>query len=384
MTCSLRETGRWPSLAPLFAVLVAALPSVSALAQNAQPEILPDAVSCSTCIIVARKVNTLGTADSIGYIRSGIHGVAVDGLGRFWVLSGEGPPLVFDSTGNFVREVGRLGRGPGEFVRPLSAVPVSGDSVLVVDGALRRATVVSASLAPGRVVQLPDVLRPLIVVTWPSLVVANGTIGTPSSIGWPLHLVAFDAIEARVVSSFGPDSGEVRPFEGPTLHQQLTRPRSGSFWSADILRYRLSRWSTTGDRLATLERRPGWFSTPSRFWIGNPQTPPPPAISAIAQDDDGLLWVFVRIPAPTWREVWPHAAEREYRYNELQLEKMFHTTIEVIDPSAKRVVARLTLPYWIIESMPGNRAAAYTVDSNGVPHVDIFAFEIARNRRENP
>jgi hypothetical protein len=353
------------------------IPAAPGFAQRSQSGVVPNDLSCATCRIVARRVTTLGSADSVGYIRSGIHTVTVDSHGRFWVLSGEGPPVVFDSSGKFVSEIGWLGRGPGEFIRPISAIPISGDSVLIIDGSLRRATVVAGNLAPGRTVQLPEIFRPLIALDWPNIVIGNGTIGVANSIGWPLHRLSFGANEAVVLSSFGPDSGEVRPFEGPTLHQQLSRSSKAGFWSADVLKYRVSRWSAAGERMATLERRPRWFPTASRFWIGNPETPPPPAIGAVA-DEEGLLWVFIRVAAPTWREVWPKAAENEYEYNKLELEKMFHTMVEVIDPDAKRVVARASLPYWLIEALPGHRAAAYTVDSHGVPHIDVYKLEVVR------
>lgn len=125
-----------------------------------------------------------------------------------------------------------------------------------------------------------------------------------------------------------------------------------------------------------MERRPRWFAEESRYWFGNPSTPPPPAISAIDEDEIDRVWVFVRIAAPTWRDVWPNAARQEYSVNRMALEKLFHTTIEVIDPGAQRVIARATVPYWIVSALPGMRAAAYSVDREGVPHIEVFALEI--------
>jgi hypothetical protein len=50
--------------------------------------------------------------------------------------------------------------------------------------------------------------------------------------------------------------------------------------------------------------------------------------------------------------------------------------IEVIDPNTKRVVARRTVPLWIVAALPGLRAAAYTIDNNGVPHIEIITLSL--------
>lgn len=355
--------------------------STALLAQSTQEDLVRDALACRQCSIVTRTVATLGTADSLGFIPSAIHTVAVDNRGRYWVLAGDEPPLVFDSTGRFEAKAGRTGRGPGEFVRPIDALPTPGDSMLIIDGALARGTVLDRHLKPVRTTLLVEPLRPLVLLDWPDGVIANGTIGLPNSVGWPLHRVSFATNQANVLSSFGPDSGEVRPHEGPRLQQVLGRSQHGGFWSADVLRYRITRWSSQGEKTATLERRPRWFSGESKFWVGNPSTPPPPAISAIVEDDAGNVWVFVRIAAPTWREAWPKNVGMEVDLNKMSFEKMFHTTIEVIEPGTRRVISRTTLPHWLIAALPGMRAAAYTVDEGGVPHVEVIELKLQRSSR---
>lgn len=348
-------------------------------AQGAQPIVVRDAASCAACTVVVRRVARLGTDDGPGLISSNVLGITVDSQGRYWVLSGNEPPLVFDSTGKFRAIVGRRGQGPGEFMRPIDALAIAGDSVLIVDGALARATVVGPDLVPSRTLRLVEPLRPLMLLHWPNDIIANGTVGLPNVIGWPLHRVSFATNEAALRASFGPDSGEVRPQDGPQLQQVLAPSPNGGFWSADVLRYRATLWSEAGDKLLTLERRPAWFSGMSRFWIGNPSTPPPPAISAIAEDESGALWVFVRLAAPTWREGWPKGVGRDVAVSSLSFERMFQTTIEVIDRRAQRVVTRTTVPYWVIATLPSMRAAVYSVDRAGVPHIDIFALEIRQS-----
>jgi hypothetical protein len=349
-------------------------------AQVVQDETIAERQLCDSCTIRLRRILSLGDTSGPGIIAGGIHGVAVDSRSRYWVLSGEEPPLVFDSLGAVIGAVGRIGSGPGEFIRPTEAQVVAGDSVLIVDGAQARATLIGPDLVARRTILMAVPLRPLIALRWPTDVIANGPVGTPGDVGWPLHVLSFSGSSVEMSRSFGPDRGDVSPFEASKLDQVLAGARDGGFWTADVLRYRLTKWSATERKERSYVRTPGWFAKPSVAWIGNPTTPPPPAISAIAEDSDGLLWVCVRVAAPTWREGWPSGKGAEFLYNKMSFDKMFQTTIEVIDPQARRVLARTTVPHWIVAALPGRRLAGYATDAEGEPHVEIFDVMLMRGR----
>jgi sugar lactone lactonase YvrE len=70
----------------------------------------------------------LGTATGEGpEVFADVRGMALDGLGRVWVLDTEAVELrAFDARGEFVRSVGREGEGPGELRYP-NGVGVGGD-----------------------------------------------------------------------------------------------------------------------------------------------------------------------------------------------------------------------------------------------------------------
>src|SRR5690606_34905606 len=75
-------------------------------------------------------------------------------------------PLLFDSAGRFIRPIGDLGDGPGEYRRPHGITPLAGDSIIIFDKRIRRGTVMDESLrvartfpvstGPWRVIELPD------------------------------------------------------------------------------------------------------------------------------------------------------------------------------------------------------------------------------------
>jgi hypothetical protein len=144
----------------------------------------------------------------------------------------------------------------------------------------------------------------VLVLEWPSSLVANGNV--PRS-GVALHFLSVDDDDMRITRSFGPESLPPRRYDFPRLWQVLT-PSAGGFWAASVSRYHLTRWTSDGRLLASLTRDPAWFENTGATGIGTPTQPPPPAITAVHEDDEGLLWVFVRVPGRTWREGWPHAS----------------------------------------------------------------------------
>ena len=341
---------------------------------------VPSDPSCAACRIDVKEVARLGTQDGPGSIPDLPHAVRSDQAGRYWVFAGATAPLLYDGNGEFLRVIGTTGAGPGEFRLPRDLVPLPGDSLYIIDSELRRATIFTPSLRPFRTVQLPAALFPSVVLRWPSQVIMNGAFSTPTSAGWPLHQLSLAGASADVVASFGPDHGDVSPGMARTLSQVLSGSRDGRFWAADAYRYRITQWDRDLRKIEVLERKPEWFAGPSRPSIGNPKAPPPPSIVAIQEDSTGLVWVFARIAAEAWREGWakvdPNA--HEIPGNQIAMEKLFRTAVEVIDPRAGRVVASRVVDAWIIGALPHSRAAACQLDSLGVPHVSVLSLSLAR------
>ena len=85
-------------------------------------------------------------------------GIARSADGRYFVATGDGffaqPVQVFDSSGKWLQAIGRLGSGPGEYMRASDVLP-KGDSLLIVDGEARRLTTLNAELDVANVEQMP-------------------------------------------------------------------------------------------------------------------------------------------------------------------------------------------------------------------------------------
>jgi hypothetical protein len=364
-----------PSLVAALAAL--AVPRQPALSQNDSVVVIPDAVECDQCAIVTRKLVTLGNSDGPGSLPGMIQAIAVDGRGRYWIIANPEMPSVYDASGRFVATVGRRGSGPGEFQIPLDAAPVPGDSMLVLDGA-GRATVFDPELHAARTVAVTAGFFPVHVIDWPSSVVANGFVGGAQAGTLPLHRLTFADRAAGVLASFGPANDHTGPNAYAWVMQRISPAVGDGFWSADWARYRLTHWTAIGKTILTLERKPSWFLHEFGGGFGSAQEPPDPGISAILEDSTGLLWVFAKVPASTWRGAWPSGAHpgRGIPVQQIAHEKLFRTVIEVIDPRRRRVVARQTIPEYIVAALPGPRAAAYVVSGDGTPRIEILRLEL--------
>ena len=75
------------------------------------------AVSCADCVITLDTIVTIGGLDGPGlHVVTQVSHIAVDRHGLILITeSGQSEISVFDSTGKFLRTVGRPGEGPGEY-----------------------------------------------------------------------------------------------------------------------------------------------------------------------------------------------------------------------------------------------------------------------------
>lgn len=340
--------------------------------------LIGDALSCPQCTITFRPLVTIGDTSGPGVLLNRPVAALRDGSMRLWVIPRTGPPLVFDQRGSFVGTVGRLGRGPGEFDQPIGALRLPGDSILVIDGGLFRATVIDPKLKTSRSIRMRESLVPGVVLQWPKSVILRGPPALEPPSNRSLHDVSFQQEETQTRKSFGRGGTLMRMGGSTAQFQTLAAARTGGLWSANLFRYELHSWTATGEHVESLHRRPSWFAEDSPVWLGNPGTPPPPTVAALQEDQDGLLWVFLRIPAENWRLGWSRApaVAREVLPSLIDVEKLFDTMIEVIDPRAGAVLARERLPGYMIGVSDHQLISIYDTDAGDYPIIRVLEIKL--------
>src|SRR5687768_12855864 len=277
-----RRLGEAPQLARFSRITSFVLLGVALRVPAVAQRVVPDEVTCPKCVVEVFGPVVLQT-DRMPAGLSGLpYPVGRDRSGRFWVLAHGEPPAVFASDGRFLRVLGRSGSGPGEFRSPLQAVALPGDSILIVDAGLERATVIAPNLSVARTVSVPIRSGPVAVLQWPDRVVMNSEINSPESAGWPLHFLDFSGGHARRLDAFGENRGELRPGQPGALVRRFFGVRGASFWTLQPARFQFTRFANTGTPEETVVRRTGWFPEVSVLGSLSPTSPPQPHVSLAA------------------------------------------------------------------------------------------------------
>lgn len=355
--------------------------STGSLAQGASARDVSDRLACSRCTIVRTSVATLHTAVPEGEIDEKPLAVRLSPLGEYWILSQARPPRVYDTHGAFRRAVGGSGSGPGEFLSTDDVVWLPGDSTLVFDGLNRRGTVISRDDRPLRSIQLPANFLNSVVLTWPTRVLSSARISTPAAAGHALHFVNFAGPTATVDGSFSPAQGVLRPSVMSSTYHFVERTPTGRIFSATPGSFKVFEWMTSGHVKETLVRRATWFAEPSERALGTPEQPPSAAVVALHVDDEGLIWLYIRIPAPQWREAWARIppGAKEVSLRQIEWTRLFNTRLEVIDAARGEVLSRTDIQGLVLSAMHGGLAAVYGTSVLGDPEIRIERLRLRRD-----
>jgi hypothetical protein len=329
-----------------YLLLLAFLPTESPVAaqEPRRPTVLTisDQVACPSCRIAIESAINLeppengfpGTPQAVARL---LNGTIVVGFGFDVEM------MRYTPTGRLLEHVEPEGDGPGEYRSIYNLAALPGDSVLVVDAMLRRATVIAPSGRAVRTMPFPTA-QGTILRTADSVLIVNAALRDPKRAGLPLHEFT---ISGRIGRSFG----DAHPVERPGHEEDVARVTAlhgpDSLWVVRTSqRYDLELWPI-GDRMATriLRRNATWF--PARSYpagtIPSANEPPAPSVTAAWEDRNGLVWVMLRVADPEWKESLIRQAERPgHEKNGLTYQDpsdYYDMLLEIIDPRAGRLLA---------------------------------------------
>jgi hypothetical protein len=336
---------------------------------------------CSSCTIAATQRVVFRTGDpraSLSFTPLQTHR---DGRGRYFVLVQGQLPLVFSSDGRFLRELGRSGEGPGEFRSATFIASLPGDSLLILDTRLLRASVFSPDLQFVRALALPFHVSAAAPMDWPRRVVVNGFGFTGQDVGWPLHVLDMSGAAVRRLHSFGDNRGELRPGQNAALLRRFVLVGGNAIWAMQVLKYQITRYHADGSIVSTIRRQPDWFSAESQWSLGNPRQPPSPALQAGAIRGD-TLWIVARAPRPDWQRAWsgvPIPGVGELAPGRAPEPTRLHMArVEVIDMRSGTLLATRDFDGIIIGIDSGLRATIYDLERGLVPRLRVIELRLSR------
>jgi len=335
--------------------------------------------TCKGCRIAIEHVVALGDSDGPGAIAEYVYAIQRDSRGRFYTVGGNGDdriPAVYDASGRFLQRLGRVGRGPGEFLGA-AAMLLLRDSIYIFDQGNARLAVLSPQYQPVRTAPIP---RSTLTATFAgdSTLILNAEVNDRERIGLPFH--RFD-IAGNYVASFGDPTTRPSP-RSPAPVFRLARANGGGFWAAPATgEYRIEKWGAQGVKHFEVHRRVAWFEPYQKAWAPTPDRPPPPTISALWEDGEGLLWVISAVGDPNWQQGLGAGRRGEggqTYYPWLDHSRLFDSMVEVIDPRAGVVLAsqRLDVALWI--SIGDGLFSSLDERADGSPRHDVWRLRLAR------
>lgn len=307
-------------------------------------------------------IAVLGTFDGDGAIEQTVSvRRTTSGL---YVVNQRDHLMLFDSTGTFVRTIGRRGGGPGEF-RRISRIEVTeGDTIHTFDGSNQRHTILTPDGSVVRSFRLPMYFHTAIVTTR-GVVVLNQAIRTTRHDAYPLHFV----LDGEVTGSFGTPSPTARP-AALGLLRTLARTPDGGIIAARVDRYLIERFNATGDLVATLTRRTELYEQTGPGSSRAPGT----STNAVGVDDDGHLWVLIGTPDPDWQDAvsWDKHPDGPGRMTVNNFHGVYDTVIDIIDMKNRQILASYRVDPYLLDFAAPDEVYAYDVAEDGTPHITVW------------
>lgn len=300
---------------------------------------VPTNVSCTRCDIRVKEGTIIGRDDEDGALTSWPDVVLGLRGGRYLVAGGQGEesvPRVFSARGEFERRIGREGAGPGEF-RGIKAAFVWHDSLFLFDRGNARMAVLSPAFAVHRYSPAPTLVYSADAMR--TGFALSGPIRDAQRVGYPVHLFSQRGEYLRPLG----DSAETVTLRSGLRPFVISRARDGGVWTVPMWGgYELRRWSADGTLQSAFVVHSDWYKSAAPHESVTPSSSPMAQISRVYEAEDGLVWVLALVADPAWhRGLGPAVMdERRVGYPIVDRSKVFDAIVEIIDPSAGRIVAR--------------------------------------------
>lgn len=329
---------------------------------------------CPTCIAMESLV-TIGDTIGEGYVEA-TRRIVRDSTGRYW-LSQRDRLKVFDADGTYIRQVGRPGQGPMEFLSPQPVHVDANGYVHILDVENGRETVVSHEFQHVMDHRLPSqgVFQDVAPLPGSHRYVVNMWVPTPEGIGLPLHVIR----NGRIERSFGADLSSTTRHNPFTSLRIVATDEDGHVFSAKRFDYEIEVWTSSGRKILSLTG-PALNSHEVQWAPYNLQENPiPREILDIHVDSEGKLWVLIQEPAPDWRDQYDEVAFPDGTVA-LQLrpgrtrDSVYTSVVHVMDPREGVLLGTLR---WngLLSAFAGDRLLvqnAYLAD--GTPQIIVWRF----------
>lgn len=350
-----------------FASLLAVLLQAAPADLHAQRVVtISGAPACRGCIELRRVAVLGGTSDPSSVQPTANVARLADGSYYVTPTGAAGEISVYNSTGRYLRSIGRSGRGPGEFGDLITIVGATDTTLTLLDQSRYRWSVLDrmGRYLAGGPIELPSWYEGTRLSD--GRFVFSSIVRTPDRAGFPLHILGRDG---RIEASTGGTMAFRADREHETFRVLGEARLPGGFWSAYPLGNTIELYAGSGERQLVVQRQADWYTgtvSPQRMnaW------PPPHWISRVWEDSAGRLWTVVSVAAV------PPKTTQESRQDTTSfaalLQQALRTVIEVVDVQGQRLLATLEHPRFLQRGIGGDFYYSIVETPDGDTRTEIW------------
>lgn len=318
---------------------------------------------CPSCTVSLRAAGQFGASQGDGLLRGRPVTTKRDRTGRVFISAENGGATqVFDSTGKFIRLLGRLGSGPGEMRTVTAVVPLRDGRLLVYDPELLRVSVFDETLhyQSSRSSQMTTTES----VQWNGdTLISFSRLNTPNGYGLPLHVTTVTSENPTKSLSFDPNLlGKSRSAERhyPAVVGNFVctarANRLAIFCSKGVL----------GAPIVELTYKASWFRDDS-FVLPSTSEPASAVVRALVPLSQTELAVVVSVPSPSWRQAVRIVQGSDGPRVQIDnLDDYWDSIILVVDVDRARMVASGRVPQALFRSVGVGFVSSLTADETQV------------------
>jgi hypothetical protein len=203
--------------------------------------------------------------------------------------------------------------------------------------------------------------------------------------GKPFHVL--DRV-GNYISSFGQGNGTVIPGLTLPLSRWVSAAARGGFWSVPVTGgYLIELWTVDGKRVAAFRRAADWFPTTGSPRLGFTRSDPPtPQILSIVEDQNGILWLAIRVADRNWKSAvrWDDRSVGEQALRPIieDRSRAFDVIIEAIDVREGKLLLQERLDEAWAVFVDRQRLLSVHEQSDGGIEVRIRQFGMRATRQE--
>ena len=210
---------------------------------------------------IFKKISEIQLSTGANHAISNITDMEIDAGGNYLIADGwqSGAVFIFSHAGEFIKELGKQGQGPGEYLTPVSIDIDSNGDIYVCDYLNNRICVYDSEFQFKRFIKVEGRVRHYIHA------IDNGELYMYGGAKLPVGANDFDTIvhynsKGKKIASFARFPQEVVGVRGTICQEGMTIDREGNLYEMNVFYYHIRKYNSRGKLIKSFSRETKLFS----------------------------------------------------------------------------------------------------------------------------